>query len=85
MTLATLKGRNWVPHPHLAFQKSPNDSIDRIELSKEMALELLRLGDPKIVDKGWKIAAYKGFGFGLMKCLGNRNNNYYPKNWRLRM
>ncbi|MEO0403537.1 MAG: hypothetical protein AAF193_01575 [Bacteroidota bacterium] len=85
VNIATLKGKHWVPHPHLAFQKNALDSLDRIDLIEEEALAMLRLADPKIQGMGWKIARYQGFGLGLLKCLGTRNNNYYPKNWRLRL
>ncbi|MFY7840347.1 MAG: methyltransferase RsmF C-terminal domain-like protein [Lacibacter sp.] len=35
--------------------------------------------------KGWALATYNGFGLGWMKLLGNRMNNYYPKEWRILM
>jgi NOL1/NOP2/fmu family ribosome biogenesis protein len=35
--------------------------------------------------KGWYMVTYNGLGLGWLKALGNRSNNYLPKNWRIRM
>ena len=33
----------------------------------------------------WILISYQGIGLGWCKNLGNRLNNYYPKEWRIRM
>ncbi len=33
--------------------------------------------------KGWKLATFKGIGLGYFKNLGNRTNNYFPKERRI--
>ena len=33
----------------------------------------------------WLLVTYRGQGLGWCKHLGNRLNNYYPKEWRIRM
>lgn len=33
----------------------------------------------------WILITYQGIGLGWGKSLGNRLNNYYPKEWRIRM
>ncbi len=35
--------------------------------------------------KGWTIVVYKGINLGFAKNLGNRVNNYYPVEWRIKM
>ncbi len=34
---------------------------------------------------GWNIVTYKGVSIGFVKNIGNRVNNYYPVEWRIRM
>ena len=34
---------------------------------------------------GWQLIRYKGLGLGWIKKLQNRVNNYFPKEWRIRM
>lgn len=62
------------------------DGIARVQLEKEDALHYLRgewtyAGE---MEKGWNIVIYKGVALGLVKSVGNRVNNYYPKEWRIR-
>ena len=33
----------------------------------------------------WLLMTYGGISLGWCKNLGNRLNNYYPKEWRIRM
>jgi hypothetical protein len=35
--------------------------------------------------KGWNIVTYKGINLGFANNLGNRVNNYFPMEWRIRM
>ena len=35
--------------------------------------------------KGWNIVTYKGVNLGFVNNLGNRVNNYFPVEWRIRM
>ena len=34
--------------------------------------------------RGYLIVAYRGFPLGWVKNLGNRANNLYPQEWRIR-
>jgi NOL1/NOP2/fmu family ribosome biogenesis protein len=34
--------------------------------------------------KGWHLMKYKNYALGWAKLLGNRINNAYPKEWRIR-
>ena len=33
--------------------------------------------------RGWAIVQYEGMNLGWIKLLGNRTNNYYPREWRI--
>jgi 16S rRNA C967 or C1407 C5-methylase (RsmB/RsmF family)/NOL1/NOP2/fmu family ribosome biogenesis protein len=39
---------------------------------------------PDNVSKGWNLISYQNIPLGFIKHMGNRYNNYYPVNWRLR-
>jgi hypothetical protein len=36
-----------------------------------------------VIKKSWFLVQYKGVAIGFAKNLGNRINNYYPKEWRI--
>jgi NOL1/NOP2/fmu family ribosome biogenesis protein len=52
-----------------------------------MALRYLRREDVVPVDlpNGWGLVSFRGLSLGWAKRIGNRANNYWPKEWRLRM
>ena len=86
--VASLKGTNINPHPALALSgKLANDFFPAVDLSLHEAVGFLRRdnlvlpGSPS----GWILAAYRGTAMGWMKNLGGRTNNYFPKEWRIRM
>jgi len=74
-----------VPDHALATSTIFNNAITRITLNLDDALQYLRKAEvlPETNHKGWALAAYEGFNLGWMKMLGNRINNYYPKEWRI--
>ncbi len=40
---------------------------------------------PEHLPNGWILVRFKGLPLGWLKNMGNRSNNYYPKEWRIRM
>lgn len=75
--------------PNEALALSPsliNDTIQRFELTKEQALMYLK-GEtfPLEGKQGYGIMQFEGTNLGWIKHLGNRFNNLYPKEWRIRM
>jgi 16S rRNA C967 or C1407 C5-methylase (RsmB/RsmF family)/NOL1/NOP2/fmu family ribosome biogenesis protein len=59
-----------------------------IKLDKANALRYLRRDEFKIqIDyaNGWLLVKYNELPLGFVKNLGNRINNYYPKDWRIRL
>ena len=63
------------------------DSFPRAELSYEQAIAYLRKEavtlDPS-VPKGYVLLTYKDTPIGFVKNIGNRANNLYPQEWRIR-
>lgn len=56
-----------------------------LELDMNEAIKYLRkdpVNDPTGA-KGWKLATFNGLGLGFLKNLGNRTNNYFPKERRI--
>lgn len=74
------------PAHHLALTNSANTTINRIQLTFEEAILYLQKKNLMIKTeaRGWALVQYKGHNLGWIKVLGNRTNNYYPKEWRIR-
>jgi NOL1/NOP2/fmu family ribosome biogenesis protein len=55
-------------------------------LPADDALRYLRRQDISLPDKplGFALMTFEGLGLGWAKNLGNRVNNYYPTEWRIR-
>jgi NOL1/NOP2/fmu family ribosome biogenesis protein/predicted O-methyltransferase YrrM len=76
-----------VPSHQLALSLSLNNNIPRVSLALEQALAYLRCDAISLpgLDRGWHIADFEGHALGWIKALGNRINNYYPKDLRILM
>jgi len=74
-----------IPAHALALSTERNRSIPLAELSLDQAIRFLRKEDPGLSSgsQGWLLAAYEGHALGWLKGLGNRYNNYFPKEWRI--
>lgn len=86
--LGSPSAKDWIPEHDIALSVDANNSLPSIELNLENALLFLKKDNfelPENTGKGWYIVRYKGQGLGWIKALGNRVNNYLPKNWRIRM
>lgn len=88
--LGTFKGKDFIPSHQLCMAKELlTDLVWRENLPKEIALEFLRKNDLRdfdIMGNGakWLLAAYEDMPLGWLKRAGNRFNNYYPTEFRLR-
>lgn len=62
------------------------DAFHQTEFNKEDALKFLAKVDFKVNSdhKGISLMTFQGFPLGWMNLLGNRANNLYPKEWRIR-
>jgi len=66
-----------------AFTVAPD--MPRVELSYTEALQYLRREAVRVpAPRGMVLLCYKGYVLGPGKCVGNRINNLYPEQWRIR-
>lgn len=74
-----------LPAHELALSRLVNDKLFTISLKKEDALQYLRKEEVTIKagGQGWALVQYSDQNLGWIKMLGNRINNYYPKEWRI--
>ena len=84
---AQRKGKEWVPHAALAL----NASLDRtafpeMDLDLNAALSFLR-GESLTAKnaEGRVLVNFQGMPLGWGSGAGNRWNNGWPSNWRIRM
>ncbi len=87
LKLGSASAKEWLPDHEVALSTDANGSLPCIEMNREQALHFLKREDPGVGEtpKGWHIVRYHGLGLGWVKSLGNRLNNYLPKQWRIRM
>lgn len=86
--LAEVKGRDLLPTHALAMSTALHpDAFPRVEVSAEQALAYLRReaivlsGD---APRGFVLLTCEGLPIGFVKNIGNRANNLYPAEWRIR-
>jgi len=81
------KGCNFIPSHALAMSTQLNpDAFFRQEVSYEEAIAYLR-GETFVLNDlplGFVVLTYKNEPLGFVKNLGNRTNNLYPREWRIR-
>ena len=77
---------DFIPAHALATSNWTSGYFASLELSLEDALNYLR-GDQIDVEStlGWNLLKYQGHSLGWAKVMKNRMNNYYPKEYRIRM
>ena len=74
-------------HP-LALSSIVSPDLPHVALRLEEAILYLRKETfplPHSTEKGWALMTYDDLPLGFAKLLGNRWNNYFPKDWRIRM
>ena len=85
--VGTVKGKDIVPSQSLALSTALNrDAFVTVEVGYSDAIAYLRgdaimLGD---APRGIVLLQYQGVPIGFAKQLGNRANNLYPREWRIR-
>lgn len=84
--LGEFKGKNFRPDQAVANATIALSDYDNIELTHEQALDFLSRNELKLKTAlGWKQITFSGIPLGFVKSLGNRLNNNFKKEWRLRM
>lgn len=86
--LAAVKGKSVIPSQALAQSTAiERSAFPCAEVGYREAAAYLR-GESFTLDSslpnGYILITYKGFPLGFMKNLGNRANNCYPKEWRIK-
>ena len=86
--LASMKGKNLQPCHSLAMSNQLNkEAWVTAEVSEQQAIAYLRteaLQLPADTPKGYVLITYQGHPLGFVKNIGNRANNLYPTEWRIR-
>lgn len=86
--VAVRKGHDWVPAHALAMSDALNtEAFNKVEITRKQALEYLHCDALHLDDapRGIVLLTYKGIPLGFAKNLGNRANNMYPQEWRIRI
>ncbi|MBE6280562.1 MAG: rRNA cytosine-C5-methyltransferase [Bacteroides sp.] len=88
ITLGEIKGKDFIPHHSLAMSIARHEeAFPQAELSYEQAIAYLRkegLVLDASVPRGYVLVTYKQVPLGFVKNIGNRANNLYPQEWRIR-
>ncbi len=85
--VAVMKGRDWVPAHALAMSAALNrDAFCSVEVTRQQALAYLHCDAIRLEDapRGIVLLTYKDIPLGFAKNIGNRANNMYPQEWRIR-
>lgn len=85
-TLGELAKKGIIPNEELALNPFLNCYQEKIELELQQALNYLH-GDTFSLagNQGFQLMTFQNESLGWIKHLGNRFNNLYPKEWRIRM
>ena len=86
--LGTVKGKDIIPSHNLALSNALSETaLSRHEVTEELALDYLRrlaFVLPQDAPTGYLVLTYHSLPLGFVKNLGNRCNNLYPQEWRIR-
>ena len=86
--LAELKGKDWIPDHALSMSLALKpDAFPHEEITYEQAIAYLRKEAVTLSDtasRGIVLLTYKNIPIGFVKNIGNRANNLYPQEWRIR-
>jgi NOL1/NOP2/fmu family ribosome biogenesis protein len=86
--VAQFKKNDLLPEHTFALSVDRNPGIfESVELDLKNALLFQKKDEIRIDSsvKGWMLVQYQNVPLGFVKNLGNRANNYFPKEWRIRM
>ena len=88
VTLGEIKGKDLIPDHSLAMSAVLNRSaFPMVEISYEQAIAYLRkeaITLDAATPRGYVLLTYKNIPLGFVKNIGNRANNLYPNEWRIR-
>lgn len=86
--LGSIKGKDLFPDQSLALcTELHQDTFDKAALSYEDAIKYLRkeaITLPDSSPRGYVLVSYRDIPLGWVKNLGNRANNLYPQEWKIK-
>ena len=86
--LGTVKGKDVVPSQSLALSRQLDRSaFPTVDLAYADAVAYLRkeaVALPDGTPRGYVLLTYDGMPIGFEKNIGNRANNLYPQEWRIK-
>lgn len=86
--IGELKGKGMIPDHSLAMSPILNDEVvEKYEVDWKTAISYLQkeaLILPADAPKGYLLITFSGVPLGFVKNIGNRANNLYPQEWRIR-
>ena len=88
LLLGEMKGKDFIPSTAIALSKKlDKKTIAVVDVDYETAIMFLRKESIFLPDaeRGYVLISYKGQALGWIKNMGNRSNNLYPNEWRIRM
>ena len=82
-----IKGNDLIPSFSLALSTIVNDQLPGIDLTEEESIEFLKCGNLHAASSihGWHLMRYQQHGLGWAKKIGQRWNNYHPREFRILM
>ena len=83
----TDKGKDYIPHHALSQSIELNiNQVQKIEVDYAGAISYLRREAMPLTEqqRGIALVTYRNAPLGWAKCVGNRANNLYPQEWRIR-
>lgn len=85
--LGKFNKEQFIPNHEFAVSVLPKSGFQTFDLSLDQSLIFLRKEDMGVQDmpEGWVLVTYQNIPLGWIKNLGNRINNNYPKEWRIRL
>ena len=88
VALGCLKGKDFVPAHGLALSTAIDKThFAQVPLSYTDALRYLRkeaVNLPEDTQRGYVLVTYRGQALGWEKNIGNRANNLYPQEWKIK-
>ncbi len=98
VTLGEVKGKDIIPSQSLALSTALHRNSDgsencqkgafpEVALDYRQAIDYLRketIALPDDTPKGFVLLTYRGHPLGFVKNIGNRSNNLYPQEWKIK-
>ena len=83
-----VKNNSYIPSHELALSlRLKKNAFPANEINLNEMLSFIRRDNFKLQNssKGWNLVTYKGINVGFINNIGNRVNNYFPVEWRIKM